>query len=149
MFWLLWFTNSPKGQLLSAGPFALFEYPQSDRHGASICSLKRNSTSDLDVKSFHQCFAKHFKSYCHFDLLCEEQPADPWGSTHTVSSSGDGRMKPPGGPMKMMLTFCWVIIDFKMRTKIHPSTKCHLLTQRAESQCLCMSNRNLSTLSLS
>lgn len=48
--------------------------PPSSRHSASVCSLKRNSASDLDVKSCHQCFAKHFKSHCH--MLCERHPAD-------------------------------------------------------------------------
>lgn len=50
--------------------------PPSSRHCASICSSKRNTASDLDVKSYHQSFAKHFKSHCHWDLLCEAQPAD-------------------------------------------------------------------------
>lgn len=50
--------------------------PPSSRHSASICSLKRNSASDLDVKSCRQCFAKHFKSHCHCGLLCETHPAD-------------------------------------------------------------------------
>lgn len=55
--------------------------PPSSRHSVSICSLKRNTASDLDVKSCHQCFVKHFKSHCHCDLLCEAHPADLQSST--------------------------------------------------------------------
>lgn len=96
--------DSPTVQKVSCSPQARLHgsnNPPSSRHSASICSLKRNTASDLDVKSCHQCFAKHFKSHCHCDLLCEVHPADLQSSTHTGSSSNSGQMKPSGGPVKI------------------------------------------------
>lgn len=69
MFWPLWFTNSAAGQLLPIVLFGLGDTFYPTGMVPRYVAYREIHKSDLAMKSHHQCLAKLFESYCHFNPI--------------------------------------------------------------------------------